>query len=114
MQIHDLRPFSTGEVYDISQAHGQIEDGDILIALHRGRTIYAFMCEAWPVALDGYGEDELQNDETFAFHFLADINDIETLDGGKYAKCLDIANAHVLNDTGLLSGVTVLTNTPIA
>jgi hypothetical protein len=92
-EIHDLRPADTGMAYDISQTSDEIHDGDVLIADHNGRTIYAVMCSAWPTSLDGYGE-ELMEDETFQFHFFADIRDIYTIEGGKYVAALDAANAH--------------------
>jgi hypothetical protein len=61
-KVHEFG--STSEAYDASQADVHIEDGDVLLV--RSEHAMAVMCEARPVAVDGFaGRTFHEQDETW-------------------------------------------------
>lgn len=78
-KVHDLRHMSHGEVYDHTQTHDHIHDGDVLHV--KGGV--AAMVGAWPTMIHGKSKD---------LHHFKDGTTIHNIDGGMYHKTGKVAD----------------------
>lgn len=78
-QVHDLRHMSHGEVYDHTQTHEHIHDGDVLHV--KGGV--GVMLQAWPTMVHG---------ESKALHRFKEGSSIHTTDGGIYHRSGKLAD----------------------